>query len=116
MSIANPFRPLFQAQTYRDLVFLTVAIPVAAVALGLFIAGVTCIAVLAVTPLVVPVLLGYRGTVGLLARGDAALASRLLGVETDPPISSGGRGFWGRARPCSPTRPSGSSRPISSCA
>ncbi len=91
-------RPLFQAQTYRNLLFLVAGIPIAAVVLGLVIAGWTSIAVLAITPLVVPVLLGYRGAVGLVARGDASLARSLLGTTAGPPVSSAGRGFWGRAK------------------
>jgi signal transduction histidine kinase len=98
MSIAAPIRPLYQSQTYRDLVFLAAALPVAVLALGFFIAGWTSIAVLAITPLIVPVLLGYRGAVGLLARGDAALARSLLGVDAGPPIGTSARGFWGRAK------------------
>jgi signal transduction histidine kinase len=98
VSLTAPFRPLFRAQTYRDLLFLAVGIPIAAAVLGLLIAGWTAIAVLAVTPLVVPVLIGYRGAVGLLARIDAAVAEELLGVRAAAPISSGGRGFWGRAK------------------
>src|SRR5580765_3960050 len=94
----NPVRPLFQAQTYRELLFLAAGIPVAAAALAAIVAGWTTIAVLAITPLVVPVLLGYRGVVGLLARGDAALARALLGAEVGPPVFSSGRGFWGRAK------------------
>jgi len=97
MSLTSPIRPLFQAQTYRSLLFVAAGIPIAAVVLGLVIAGWTSIAVLAITPLVVPLLLGYRGLVGLLARGDAALARSLLGVRPDPPTWSEGRGFWGRA-------------------
>ena len=97
MSMTAPIRPLYQAQTYRDLLFIATAIPVAAAALGIMIAGWTSIVVLAITPLIVPVLLGYRGVVGLLARGDAALARSLLGAETGPTIASSGRGFWGRA-------------------
>jgi signal transduction histidine kinase len=91
-------RPLFQAQTYRNLLFLSAGIPIAAVVLGLVIAGWTSIAVLAITPLVVPLLLGYRALVGLLARGDAKLARSLLGVRPDPPTWSEGTGFWGRAK------------------
>jgi Putative sensor len=98
MSMTSPIRPLYQAQTYRDLVFVAAAIPVAALALGIMIAGWTSIVVLAITPLIVPVLLGYRGAVGLLARGDAALARSLLGADAGPPIASAGRGFWGRAK------------------
>lgn len=91
-------RPLFEAQTYRNLLFLVAGIPIAAVVLGLVIAGWTSIAVLAITPLVVPVLLGYRGAVGLVARVDASLARSLLGTTAGPPVSSAGRGFWGRAK------------------
>lgn len=98
MSITAPIRPLYQAQTYRDLLFVAAGIPIAAVVLGVVIAGWTSIAVLAITPLVVPLLLGYRGAVGLLARGDASLARSLLGADAGPPISSEGRGFWGRAK------------------
>ncbi len=94
----NPFRPLFEARTYRNLLFLLTAVPVAAAVLGVLIAGWTTIAVLSITPLVVPALIGYRGVVGLLARGDAVLARSLLGVEADPEISSGGHGFWGRGK------------------
>ena len=87
-STMSIIRPLFQAQTYRNLLFLVAGIPIAAVVLGLVIAGWTSIAVLAITPLVVPVLLGYRGAVGLLARGDASLARSLLGTDAGPPVSS----------------------------
>ena len=98
MSLTSPIRPLYQAQTYRNLLFLAAGIPIAAVVLGLVIAGWTSIAVLAITPLVVPLLLGYRALVGLLARGDAKLARSLLGVRPDPPAWSEGTGFWGRAK------------------
>jgi signal transduction histidine kinase len=98
MSITAPFRPLVQAQTYRAVLFIAAGIPIAAVVLGVLIAGWTSIALLAITPLVVPILLGYRGVVGLLARTDAALARSLLGTDAGPPVSSAGRGFWGRAK------------------
>jgi signal transduction histidine kinase len=98
MSIASPFRPLVQARTYGALLFVAAGIPVAAVVLAVLIAGWTSIVVLAITPLVVPLLLGYRGVVGLLARADAGLARSLLGTDIGPPMSSAGRGFWGRAK------------------
>jgi len=98
MSITSPIRPLYQSKTYRDLAFVVAAIPVTVLALGALIAGWTSIVVLAITPLVVPVLLGYRGVVGLLARGDARLARALLATDIGPPIASSGRGFWGRAK------------------
>jgi signal transduction histidine kinase len=96
MSITSPIRPLSERQTYRDLLFLVAGIPVAAVVFGVLVAGWTSIAVLAITPLVVPLLLGYRGVVGLIARGDAHLARALLGAESSPPAWSEGSGFWGR--------------------
>jgi signal transduction histidine kinase len=88
--------PFARAATYRSLAFLLLAVPVAAVALALVVAGWVTTAVLAITPLVVVVLVGFRGATGLLAGVDAALARSLLGVDVRPPISSGGRWFWGR--------------------
>ena len=98
MFITIPFRPLFQARTYRDLLFVGAAIPVAAVVLAVVLAGWIALAVLAITPLVVPVLVGYRSAIGLLARADAGLSRSLLGVTAEPTISSGGQWFWGRAK------------------
>ena len=98
MTIDLPFRPLREERTYRELFFLAAAIPLAAVVLAAMVVGWTAAAVLAITPLIVPVLIGYRGAIGLLARLDAKLARSLLGIELAPPISSGGRGFWGSAK------------------
>jgi signal transduction histidine kinase len=94
--LAAPFRPLLRSGTYRSLLFLTASLPVGAAALALLIAGWVAGAVLLVTPLVVAVLIGFRGAIGLLATADAAAARALLGVETHPRISSGGRGYWRR--------------------
>jgi signal transduction histidine kinase len=98
MSITAPFRPLVQARTYNALLFAAAGIPLAALVLGVLIAGWTSIVVLAITPLVVPILIGYRGVVGLLARADASLARSLLGADAGPAVASAGRGFWGRAK------------------
>jgi hypothetical protein len=98
MFIKAPFRPLFQARTYRELLFVAAAIPVAAVVLAVVLAGWIAVVVLAITPLVVPVLVGYRGAIGLLARADAGLSRSLLEVTAEPPTSSGGQWFWGRAK------------------
>ncbi len=95
---ANPYRYLFRAQTYRTLLYLATAVPVAALVLGLLIAGGVGIPLLAITPLVVPALLTYRTVSGVLARADARLARALLGVDVRPRITSGGPGFWGRAK------------------
>jgi signal transduction histidine kinase len=91
-------RPFARGDTYRSLVFLVAALPLAAVVLALLIAGWTATLVLAITPLVILVLVGFRTAAGLVARVDAALARGLLGVDTGPPISSGGQWFWGRGK------------------
>jgi signal transduction histidine kinase len=98
VSPPNPFRPVFRATTYRSLLFAAAAVPLAALTLAVLIAGWTTAAVLVITPLVVPVLVGFRGAVGLLARADAWLGRALLGTDARPAISSGGRGFWGSAK------------------
>ena len=55
--------------------------------------------VLAVTPLLVPVLIGFRGLTWAGARLEAALAGSLLGVEVQPPpLRAGAAGYWGRIR------------------
>src|SRR5215831_19109657 len=90
--------PFVQGKTYRSLLFLVLVLPVAALALGLFVAGWTATLVLAITPLVIPILVGFRGATGLLARGDAALARGLLGVDVEPPFSSGGSWYWGKGK------------------
>jgi hypothetical protein len=98
MFLKAPFRPLFQARTYRELLFVAAAIPLAAVVLAVVLAGWIAVAVLAITPLVVPVLVGYRRAIGILARADAGLSRSLLEVTAEPPVSSGGTWFWGRAK------------------
>ena len=90
--------PFSRPDTYRSLAYLLSALPVAAVALALFVAGWTATLVLAITPLVVVVLVGFRAATGLLARVDGALARSLLGIDVRPPCSSGGRWFFGKAR------------------
>jgi signal transduction histidine kinase len=82
----------------RVLVFLAAAVPIAAATLALLIAGWTATAVLSVTPLVVPVLIGFRRAIGLLAAADAALARSLLGVDARPSTASGGAGYWRRGK------------------
>jgi signal transduction histidine kinase len=82
----------------RTLVYLAAAAPIGAAALGVLIAGWVAAGVLAITPLIVPVLVAFRVAVGLLAQADAALARSLLGVDVHPRASSGGPGFWGRSK------------------
>ena len=85
-------------RTIRTLLFLFAAVPVGAAALAVLVAGWCVVAVLAITPLVVPALVGFRAAVGGLARFDAGLANALLGTAARPDVTSPGRtGFWRRA-------------------
>ena len=94
--LATPFSPLFRSDTYRALLFLAASVPIGAVALGLLIAGWVASGVLLITPLVVVVLIGFRGGVGLLAAADAALARLLLGAAARPRRAPGAAGYWRR--------------------
>jgi signal transduction histidine kinase len=77
------------------MVFLGAAVPVAAVALAVLVAGWVAVAVLAITPLVIPALVAFRAAVGGAAWLDALIARGLLGTSARPPLRSPGpRGFW----------------------
>jgi signal transduction histidine kinase len=77
------------------LLFLAAAAPIGALALGILIAGWVVVTVLAITPLVVPALVGFRASLGAIARLDAGLANGLLETSVRPSLRSpGGRGFW----------------------
>ena len=79
----------------RTLVFLLVAVPVAPLALAVLVAGWAVVPVLAITPLVIPALVGFRYAVGGLARLDGGIANGLLATSVNPPLRSPGpRGFW----------------------
>jgi signal transduction histidine kinase len=79
----------------RTLAFVAAAVPVGAAALATLIAGWATVSALAITPLVVPALVGYRWLVGGLVRLDGALANELLGTSVRPPYRSPGRtGYW----------------------
>jgi signal transduction histidine kinase len=79
----------------RTLVYLLAAVPVAALALAVLIAGWVVVPVLAITPLVIPALVGFRWAVGGLARVDGEIANGLLGTSVKPSLRSPGpRGFW----------------------
>lgn len=87
--------PLGRAETYRALLFYIGGVALGAVGLAVVITGWSLTLCLAITPLVIPVLIGFRAVVGVLARGEAGLA-RLIGVRTEPPVQASGTGFWGR--------------------
>src|SRR5215470_1668389 len=81
----------------RTLAFLLTAVPLGAVGLLALIAGWTVTVLLAITPAVVPVLIGFRAVVGFLARTEARLANALIGTSVRPPeTAAGGRNFWRR--------------------
>jgi signal transduction histidine kinase len=81
----------------RRLAFVASAIVSGALGFGLLLAGWLAVALLAVTPLVVPAGIAFRYGIGSLARLEAWLARTLLDVEVSPPgLTSGGRGYWGR--------------------
>jgi signal transduction histidine kinase len=90
-------QPLREAVTYRSLLFLGSAWLLGSVALALLIAGWSVTASVLITPLVIPVLLGFRAAVGALAGVEAALARELLGVDVRAGRMRSGRGgFWAR--------------------
>ena len=79
----------------RTLVFLLAAVPVAPLALAVLIASCAVVPVVAIMPLVIPALVGFRYAVGGLARLDGGIANDLLGTSVNPPLRSPGpRGFW----------------------
>jgi signal transduction histidine kinase len=82
-------------RTLRTLAFLLAAVPIGALALGVLIAGWVAVAVLAITPLVVPALVAFRAAVGGVARLDGEIANGLLETSVRPPLRSAGPGgFW----------------------
>lgn len=89
-------RPIAQPETYRRALFSVGQLGLGVVGFALLIAGWTATLVLAITPLVVPLLIGLRTGVGLLAAAEASLARNLLGVDVRPRISTPGVGFWNR--------------------
>jgi signal transduction histidine kinase len=93
----NPLRPFADMQTYRTLLFLVTGIPLGTLWLGMLIAGWTFTVVLAITPLVIVVLLGFSAATALAGQAERAIARDLLGAP-------GGRrqtparatGYWRR--------------------
>src|SRR5262249_52434651 len=84
--------PFARSESYRVLVYLSLAIPLEAAALAVLIAGWVTTAVLIITPLVIVALVAFRAAVGGLALLEAALARELLGTATYARASSGGPG------------------------
>jgi signal transduction histidine kinase len=88
--------PLVSSETYRAFAYYLATVVLGSVALALLIAGWTITLVLAITPLVVPLLIGLRLGVGALAGAEGGLVRELLGVNVRPPMESNASGFWAR--------------------
>jgi signal transduction histidine kinase len=88
--------PLRGADTYRALLFYVVQLVLGVVGLAVLIAGWTVTLVFAITPLVVPILIGFRFAVGRLAQAQAVMARNLLAASTHPSATPKGIGFWSR--------------------
>lgn len=82
--------------TLKVLVFLLSGLLLGSLSLALLIAGWSLALALAITPLVVPVLIGIGAITRLLATAERALARELLGVELERPAAPRAQGFWGR--------------------
>jgi signal transduction histidine kinase len=97
--VVTVFRPLVERRTYRELVYLLSGAPFAAAWFALLLAGWLAVGLLAVTPLVVPVLVLFRWATWLAAEVEAAVARGLLGLDIRiPRPAAAGRGYWGRIR------------------
>src|SRR5262245_57118519 len=82
----------------RTLLFVLAAIPLGALGVTVLVAGWILTVVLSITPLVVPILAGFRATVGGIARVEGRLANALLGTRVRPPVTSPSvPGFWAGA-------------------
>jgi signal transduction histidine kinase len=89
-------RPFTSGQTYRTLLYHLATLVLGSVGLCLLILGWTLGIVFAITPLVVPILIGLRLGVGGLAAAGAGLSRGLLGTSIHPPLDSEATGFWAR--------------------
>jgi signal transduction histidine kinase len=94
--MARLLRPFVSSETYAALLYYLAAVVLGSVALAVLIAGWCATLVLAITPLVVPLLIGLRFGVGALAGAEGGLARELLDVNVRPPMESRAAGFWAR--------------------
>lgn len=90
--------PFATPETYRALLFYLAGVALGSLGLAVVIAGWSVTLSLCFTPLVFPLLFGFRWTVGQLARAEAEVANGLLGTELRPPTrTTRGASFWTRA-------------------
>jgi signal transduction histidine kinase len=88
--------PFVAAQTYRAIAFYVAQLVLGVVGFVLLLAAWPITFVFAITPLVVPLLIGLRVAVGLLAQAQAGVVRGLLRVDVQTPTSTAGTGFWSR--------------------
>jgi signal transduction histidine kinase len=97
MTIGSILRPFEQARTYGALAFFASALVVSGAWLAFLIVGWTLVAVVAITPLIVPALIGFGYATRGVAWFETLLARRLLRAEiVTPTPKTAGRGFWAR--------------------
>ena len=89
-------RPFVSSDTYRALLFYLGALGLGVAGFTLLLAGWPVTLVLAITPLVVPLLIGLGLAIAGLAQAEAFLVRELLGTETRSAPAARGSGFWGR--------------------
>jgi signal transduction histidine kinase len=94
--MARLLRPVVSADSYRALLFYLAELVLGVGGWILIIAGWCITLCFAITPLVVPLLIGLGLGVGLLAQAHAAAARGLIGGAVHPTVPAGGTGFWGR--------------------
>lgn len=86
------------ANRIRALTYLITAVPLGTLGAVVILVGWTLTPLLAITPAVVPVLIGFRAAIGWVAGVEASLAHSLLGVRVSPRTRTRSRrGFWGQA-------------------
>jgi signal transduction histidine kinase len=93
---ARLLQPFLRAKTYRALLFYLAELGIGVVGCILIVVGWCVTVCFAITPLVVPLLIGLRLGVGTLAQAEAGLARSLLGAHIRPQPPRRGQGFWNR--------------------
>jgi signal transduction histidine kinase len=88
--------PVTSVDTYRALLFYIATLALGVAGFVVVVAGWCVTACFAITPLVVPLLIGLRSGVGAIAAAQAAVGRDLLGVAGRPPLATRGEGFWSR--------------------
>jgi signal transduction histidine kinase len=90
--------PLRSVETYRALLYYLVGLALGSLAFAVLLGGWIATLVLAITPLVFPLLFGLRWAVGQLSRLQGMAVNALLGAEVSPSTrTTRGASFWTRA-------------------